>query len=310
MRGGLLVRLGGWVRGRASAVDPWTNVYGLARSILALATAATLVFSHSRALFRPAFHIPTAPFCQGPAKISLFCLSPAAHLEIARWAAVAILLLVASGWRPRVTGILHWWASYSLHISSAVTDGGDQATAVLTLLLLPVTLTDGRRWHWQRPRGEPSHGLEERKRLVALAALLMARVQVAGIYLQSSLAKGCVPEWANGTALYYWFTDGTWGAPDWLMPVLTPLLAHGPTLALMTWGAILLEIALFMALVLPKRAWAYLLPLGIAFHVGIAVIHGIVSFAVVMMAALLLHLRPVEREFPLARFPGRALPEG
>jgi antimicrobial peptide system SdpB family protein len=308
--GGPLVRLGRWVRGWASAVDPWTNVYGLARTLLAVGSAATLAFSHSHTLFRAALQMPSAPFCQGPAKIGLFCLFPAGHLEIARWAAVAILLTVASGWRPRVTGIPHWWVSYSLHTSSSLTDGGDQVTSILTLLLLPLTLTDRRRWHWHRPLGAASRGIQEVKRLVALSALLMARVQVASVYFQAAYAKLSVEEWANGTALYYWMTDDSWGAPRWLLPVFVPLLSHGVTVALMTWGAVLLEIVLFMALTMPRRAWAYLLPLGIAFHAAIAVVHGLGSFALAMMGALILYLRPVENEFDLLGFLRRARPEG
>lgn len=51
--------------------------------------------------------------------IGLACVLPVKNLELARWLAVAILLLVASGWR-RVTGVLHWWVSFSLHANTLV----------------------------------------------------------------------------------------------------------------------------------------------------------------------------------------------
>src|SRR6202011_1493848 len=144
----MLTRLGSTAN-RWSMTTPWTNVYGVARSVLALATASTLAFSATGTLFRPAVGLPPAPYCLGPGRISLFCLVPHDRLSLARWLGVAILLVVASGWRPRVTAIFHWWVAFSLFVSITIPDGGDQATAVITLLLLPVALTDPRRWHWQ-----------------------------------------------------------------------------------------------------------------------------------------------------------------
>src|SRR5262249_40896056 len=41
--GHVLTRIGEWARARAAEADPWTNVYGVGRSMLAIATAITLV---------------------------------------------------------------------------------------------------------------------------------------------------------------------------------------------------------------------------------------------------------------------------
>jgi hypothetical protein len=40
--------------------------------------------------------------------------------------------------------------------------------------------------------------------------------------------------------------------------------------------------------------------LGIAFHIGIIVLLGLMSFGLVMIAALILYLRPLEQPFHLA----------
>jgi antimicrobial peptide system SdpB family protein len=294
-----LVRLGRVARSWAFRVNPWTNVYGLSRTILAVATGATLAFTSSTALFRAGGGVP---YGAGPAKIGLFCLL-ATHLEFARWLGVMILALVASGWRPRITGVLHWWVSFSFQASAVMVDGGDQITAVLTLLLLPVALTDTRRWHWQEAAtSEPSQGREVPQRLVDLFAVLMVRLQVAGVYFHSSVAKLRVEDWANGTVLYYWFTNPMFGVPPWRLRLLMPLLTHGTTVVLMTWGALALELLLFTALVMPKRAWPYFLVLGIAFHAAIALTLGLISFGLAMIAALILYLRPVEKPFRLPRF--------
>ena len=280
----------------AARSNPWTNVYGLARTLLALGSLTTLLFSKPTDLFRPAVGLPFAPICLGITRFGLFCQVGGSHLEISRWLATLILLVVASGWRPRLTGILHWWVAVSFSTSAIMVDGGDQVTAILTLLLLPVTLTDPRRWHWEGVQGKPS-GLTEITRLVALSSLFMIRVQVAGIYFHSAIAKFQVPEWANGTAVYYWFTDPTFGAPGWLHPILAPLLANALSVTLITWGALMLQVFLFMGLVMDKRHRRVLLLLGLGFHAGIALIHGLISFAIAMWAALILYLRPVSEEF-------------
>src|SRR5438445_13303437 len=62
--------------------------------------------------------------------------------------------------------------------------------------------------------------------------------------------------------------------------------------ALLTWGPLALEFAIALGLVLDQRARSRLLVLGIGFHAGIAVVIGLVSFAIAMCAALILFLPP------------------
>ena len=286
--------------GRAARVwahePPWTNVYGVARTLLALGTAGTLAASATDTLFRPALGVPPAPYCIGPTKLSLFCLVRHDDLTIARWLAVAVLLVVASGWRPRLTAIPHWWIAFSVQTSMTLVDGGDQVTAVLTLLLLPLALTDPRRWHW-KPLAAPEATRPGVAALVASSAVLAIRIQVAAIYLHSSLAKLSVEQWTDGTALYYWLLDPSFGVPPWLRDVASSILASGVAVTALTWGTIALEFSLALGLVLDRRFRPYLLVLGIAFHAGIAVFMGLVSFGLAMCAAVILYLRPVDLPF-------------
>jgi antimicrobial peptide system SdpB family protein len=220
---------------------------------------------------------------------------PHEDLRLAQLVAAAVLLVVASGWRPRLTGIPHWWISYSFAVSATIPDGGDQVTQILALLLVPVTLTDPRAWHWQRaPRAA-----RPLSAIIAWSALFVARLQVAGIYLDSSLSKLGTPEWVDGTAFYYWSTDPAFGTPLWMRGLLEPVIASPLGVALLTWGPVALELAIALGLVLDARSRRRLLPGGIAFHAGIAVMIGLVSFAVAMCAALILFLRPMGDEFDL-----------
>ena len=295
----MLISLGRSGRSWVDGVNPWTNVYGIARTLLALGTAITLIFNHPNTLFRPGSGLVEYPVCQSPWTIGIFCLL-SSHLGVARVLAAIVLLVVASGWRPRWTAIPHWWISFSLQTSALTIDGGDQVAAVLTLLLLPIALTDKRRWHWQHVDPETTISLgTAMRRLVALSALIAIRIQVAAIYLHAAVAKWSVTEWADGTILYYWFSDPFIGVAGWMKPLILPVMTS-PLVAAFTWGSIFLELMLFMALVMPKEKWRIMLIAGIVFHTAIAITMGLISFGLSMVAALILYLRPVKMEFEFA----------
>jgi hypothetical protein len=56
---------------------------------------------------------------------------------------------------------------------------------------------------------------------------------------------------------------------------------------------------------MPKRFWQPLLIAGIAFHFLIALFHGLMSFSLIMSAALILYLRPHQRPFALEKLRAR-----
>jgi antimicrobial peptide system SdpB family protein len=292
-----LEKLGALARTWARTTNPWTNVYGVARSILALSTALTLAFNRTTTLFIPGAGGLKPPFCDGLRGAGLFCVGSPDRLGIARWIAVALLLVVASGYRPRITGVIHWWISFSLQASALLLDGGDAAAAVLSLLLLPVTLTDPRVWHWQPCLEVAPTAGNDARRLASLVALTMVRVQVAGIYFHAAIGKFQVEEWTNGTALYYFATSPIFGATGLIRQAADAILIYAVPLTLVTWSVLVLEYLLSAALVMPKRFWNVMLWLGLALHAGIILLLGLVSFSLIMFAALILYLRPVERPF-------------
>jgi antimicrobial peptide system SdpB family protein len=306
----LVEDLGARAQSWARRAEPWTNVYGVARSLIALSTAATLLANRTSTLFIPAAGGVKAPLCTGVRGAGLYCLMPETHLELARWIAIALLLVVASGWRPRLTGVVHAWLAFSLQANALMIDGGDNAAAVLSLLLVPVTLTDARRWHWQRARPAAGTIADDALRLVALVTLTAMRVQVAGIYFHASIGKFGVEEWTNGTAVYYFSQSPIFGASGLVSTLLRPVLVSAIGVTAITWSVLVLEYLLSAALVMPKRAWGVLLVMGIGLHAGIIAIHGLWSFSTVMFAALVLYLRPTERPFALHHLlvvPRRAL---
>jgi antimicrobial peptide system SdpB family protein len=286
------------IRGALERYEPWTNVYGLARSILALATAGTLAANPVDFLFRPGSGMAPPPICDRTRSMGAFCFAGPHHLELCRWLCVAMLLLVASGWRPRLTAIPHWWIAFSLQANAMVVDGGDQVSAVLTLLILPVALTDARRSHWNRTQPPTSETVFHRK-LWAFLGHSLLRLQVAGIYFHAAVGKLTVPEWKDGTAMYYWGTHETFGSPSWLDWAFRGVITAGWSVALFTWSVILLELLLSVGLAIDRRYQSWLLAAGIIFHFGIIFVHGLASFGTTMIAALILYLRPWSQDLSI-----------
>jgi antimicrobial peptide system protein, SdpB family len=273
----------------------WSNVYGLARTILALGTMLTLLLNGTDMLFVATNHVTSR--CDA-LNISLYCILP--DLEVSRWISIFVLFLVVIGWKPMVTGLLHWYVAYSFISSATVIDGGDHIASIITLLLVPVTLTDTRAWHWSTV--SPGHTILDQvwypaKSLLALSCLVVIKIQVAVIYLNSAVGKTFVDEWKDGTAIYYWFKHPLFGYPSWLRPILEPLILDGSLVFLLSWGTIIFELILFAGLFMDKRLKKWLLVSGVLFHFLTVLIHGLGSFFFTMTAALILYLSPIGQNY-------------
>ncbi len=216
------------------------------------------------------------------------------------WLCCLVLLIAASGWRPRFTSIPHAYVAFSVFTGISIPGGGDQITWVLTLLLAIVSLGDNRRWHWQ-----PSHSTGPKPKqsgalaLLCISAVIVARIQMAVLYFQSCVAKLPHAEWVEGSALYYWVNNYAFGAPHWLRPAVNAVVHNPLGVAAMTWGPLVLEIVLAAAFLLPQKVCWVLLPAGVLFHLSIAVVMGLWSFSFAMSAGLLLLLAPLGHDLDL-----------
>lgn len=284
-----------WLTGSVALGLPWGSWLGLARTLMAIGTAGTLIFSGADVLFSPVVATALAPACEGVGAFSAFCMLPREQLTLLKWLCVFILLVVASGWRPRWTALPHWWIAFSVYNSVSITDGGDQAAVVLTTLLLPVLLTDNRRWHWQRSSQTPGGPRRSRQWAVATATLtvLLIKLQVAVLYFHASVAKLGQQEWVDGTSMYYWMSDEIFGPAGWLRPAIDFAVGNQALLLLLTWMPLVIEFLLALSLLLPQWTRWSLLFLGATLHISIALIIGLWSFSLVMVGACILLLTPL-----------------
>ena len=270
-------------------IAPWRINYGLGRSLIAFATLLTLFFNDTNLLFKSAAGISECPACADVSNFGIFCVLGKERLEIARWICIGILIITITGRFQKLTGILHWWVSFSLVSSAMTLDGGDQVASVLTLLLIPVTLTDPRRSHW--------HALHETQRSVSFGtisgdiAMSVVKLQVAIIYFHASVGKFKVTEWINGTANYYFFVDPLFGGAS---ESLISIFKNPYVMVLSCWLVLLLELGLSLSLLLSTRFKAALFLVGCAFHISIMVFFGLISFGLTMMGALCMYLMSEE----------------
>ena len=209
-----------------------------------------------------------------------------------------ILLIVAIGWKPRVTGILHWWINWSIFNSATTIDGGEQVAAVFTFLLIPITLTDPRDWHWQNQVN--IKGVKYTKIFIAKITFIFIRIQIAIIYFNSIVAKLIEEEWINGTAVWYYMQSPMLGLNPNLFEWLTPLLGSS-FIVIPTWVTLIAQIILVMSLIAPKKYWNTIFIISIFMHEIFGLFLGIFTFSFIMIAVLILYLRPVEKPF---RFKG------
>ncbi|WEH16216.1 sporulation-delaying protein SdpB family protein [Streptomyces sp. VNUA24] len=276
---------------------PWTNVYGLARTLVALGTAGTLAASSAETLFRPVATIGDYPGCASTTAASLFCLAPDDYTQLTwlKWACVAALLIVASGWRPRLTALPHAYVNYSVFSGIAIVDGGDQIALILSVLFVLPALGDKRRWHWEQPSEQPleTRASQQVLAIIGTSGLIMLRVQMVIVYLQAVVAKLPHPEWQDGTAMWYWGSNFDFGPAPWLDTLVAPVINSALGVALMTWLPLVIEGSLVISLLLPQRLRWWAMGAGLLFHLSIALMMGLWSFALAMSGGILVLCLPL-----------------
>ncbi|WP_406476695.1 sporulation-delaying protein SdpB family protein [Streptomyces sp. NBC_01615] len=291
---------------RLSTFDFRSRWFGVGRSLICFAELTVVLITPSKALLTPVLTISDGARCGGVRAASAYCLvGGTSHAEYARWILVAALLVAAVGYRPRWTAIPQLWAIYSIAVSITVPDGGESVGMIMSLLMLPILLTDNRTWQWD----PPAKPLRPSAHAIAYAAFWAVRLQLAYIYLDTAISKFGVADWANGTAEYYFLRDNMFGvAGPWDGPLLA--LSKYPLIVVaMTWGALVVELLIAVCILGSDRWRRVGLVLDILLHGSIILLMGLWSFALVMIGCSVVASMPLLRT-PPAETPDEQLPTG
>lgn len=262
-----------------------TNKLGLARSLFALALLLTLLVNDKDVLFLETMSIPEqATFLE---QMNLFFLFGYEGLEYSYFIAIAILTMAFSGYYPRVNGIFHWWVCFSFFSSSIIVEGGDQVGQIFTLLLIPITLLDARRNHFDAPIE-----VSENTKYSTNAIWFILKVQAALIYLEAGIGKiYASTEWIDGSGLYYWINNAMFGRGDALVDFTNILMTSPHLTYILTNGVILFEITLFGALFSTNQKFKnFIFVIALLFHFSIIIYFGLISFFLNMTGLLVIYL--------------------
>lgn len=266
---------------RALAFEPRTVTLGAARSLVALAELSVLAFTSDADLFPAVPNGPAGPRCDGLRALSLWCTgSGSTGQTISRFVTIAVLVLAASGYRPRWTCIPHWYVTFSLAAAIHAPNGGENIAKIVTLLLIPLCLGDDRIWHWRRPAASlPGWWIGS-----AYTTHLVIRLQVAIVYGQAVWLKVVEPEWRAGSAMHYVMQDSYFGATSELASFLESGFFAGWLIPMVTWGTIVLESAIVVCVFGNSPLRRAGLAFAVVLHGGIIVALGLVSFGLVMIS--------------------------
>lgn len=277
-------------------LNVWSNVWtrvrrsdpvGVARAILAIASLSTLLLTPAPALFLQFLPSAVDGRCVGISRFALFCTtrSLGGSYEIAVGIAAIVLVAVLSGYAPRVLAVPHFYIAWSISQNVALVEGGDQVNAAVTMLMIPWLLVNSK--HNAYSRADP-YRPQVLTNAFAYGSALLIRVQLTLIYAIAALAKMGVPQWADGSALWYWLQVPTFGLPPHLFAAIAPILEQPIVTVSGTYGVMVFELALAASIWVDARWARYVLIGGIVFHAGIALVLGLWSFGISMTAVLLI----------------------
>jgi len=282
------------VQGEFNVSDIYNRQLGIGRSLIALGTLITLVFNTSGVLFKPGVGFDIVPLCDRAKGLSIYCML-SDNLELARYISIGILLVVIIGILPRITCILHWWVSFSLNCCTLTLDGGDQVASVLTLILIPICIFDKRKSHWIKASNANSSQHNKNESIFSIVSYVVLQIQVSIIYFHACVSKFNIPEWSNGTALYYFVNSPLLGVNTVISDFTYFFLTSNLSIAILTWSALLLEFFLFSALFFNQRMKDIVFTFGMIFHVLIGILFGILTFSLIMIGTLVLYLKTYQK---------------
>ncbi len=228
----------------------------------------------AREFWGPDSLIPTTPERPIPLLqlLDLDAVRPAYLLFV--FAEIALLILGMTCRWPRVTALLIYIVSMNLNNRAwVILDGGDNLMQIMLIYLI-----------FMDPSlpGAGARGgvLRYANNAVTNAVFLIARLQVIAVYVVAGLAKVDGELWQNGTAIYY-----TLSVDDFSLPAVRSFVADYPLFAVIATYVTLFYQLSFPWLIWNRRIRPWLMSLGTAIHLQIALVMGLFTFGFAVMAS-------------------------
>lgn len=272
--------------------NPYSMTYGLGRSLIALGTLLVFIFNDFHLLFdEKALNIlSNSEFVFN--KFSFFAFIGYEKLWLSKILSITILIMVISGFVPRITGLLHFWISYSFYHSAVILDGGDQIAVIFSFLLIPLTILDRRINHWNKEVEQSNIS-----KFIGNISFIFISLQTSFIYLNTAIEKlYAVEEWKKGTALYYFLRSNYYGVNDFFSKIIYPLI-DSKLVFFLTWFVIISHLVISYTLFLDRNKRKYFIYVGVILHIFIALLMGLHSFSIVMIGVLSLYMLPFNFKF-------------
>lgn len=266
-----------------------TNAISLIRSILALSLLLSIWLEGTNLFPDP--YLENLRNQSLWAKYNLFLILPSSEIKYSIFISILILLLVITGFLPKITSLLHFWVAISFLNTSIIIEGGDQIATTITLLLIPIILIDKRKNLWSDRKIKYSYF----ENISCNFFLLIIKTQMCVLYFHAAIGKLIIDEWLDGTALYYWITHNIFGVHPSLKIFFEHLLKSPYFTTTITWSVILIELLLSVSFFFTDKLKETMLKLGLFFHLLIFLLMGLFNFWLYMSACLILYLYPVHK---------------
>lgn len=248
-------------------------------------------YAQRQFLFGPQGIYPYAEFLTRPRGFSIYSLSPDLwYFEFVFHVGLIVAGLWTLGVWTRLMTPLTYVTWFSLHQRNQLLwDGGDN---VMQLVLLYACLMQaGTYCSVQTPRPDtrsPTRSAVDG--MLHNAGLVAMVIQICLVYEVAGLAKASGASWRNGTALYYALR-----ASEFYLPGVSDRIYSSDTvIALLCHTTVLFQIGFPFFVFLSQTARRLAVLVAISFHVAIASVMGLVTFAMFMMAVDLALISDVE----------------
>lgn len=223
---------------------------------------------------------------------TLFSKDSAILFDVAYFSFLVIIVLFIIGWRTRViTPVLLLFVVAIHSNNSYMLNGGDTLLRITLLFMLFANLSEHYSLDARRRKRQSAPGNSIVPTYVSNAAhnagLILSCFQIIVVYTTSGIWKLLGDEWLDGTALFYSLRIDNF----MLYPALNELIWQStPLIQVATFVSLWVQ-TLFVVFILWRPTRIFVLVSLIFMHLGIALLLGLWTFSLVMIALDMLFIR-------------------